>query len=259
MTNRLAIAAAVLAFTLAACGAEEGGVSELPVEDVVAGKEDGAAAARFETFTGRDGQSYFHLLAGNGQKMLQSEGYASKQKANEGILSVRTNGAAPESYDLIEAQDGQWYFNLVAANGQTIGTSELYVTRSNAERALSTVVGLVRAAAETRAAKVAKFQTFRGLDAQHYFHLRAGNGEIVLQSQGYVQKASALNGIASVRQNGIDGHRYQIKDAASGQAYFVLQAANGEVIGVSETYSSRSNAQQGAAAVAAMLTSASSL
>jgi uncharacterized protein YegP (UPF0339 family) len=35
-------------------------------------------------------------------------------------------------------------------------------------------------------------EVFKGTDGQWYWHLRAGNGEIVTQSEGYTRKASAL-------------------------------------------------------------------
>jgi hypothetical protein len=36
-------------------------------------------------------------------------------------------------------------------------------------------------------------------DKQWYFHLRAPNGEIVAQSQGYVSKDNCINGIKAVK------------------------------------------------------------
>jgi uncharacterized protein YegP (UPF0339 family) len=230
---------------------------DLATDDQIAdGKEDSLKAGKFETFTGRDGRFYFHLLAGNGQKVLQSQGYVSKEGAQKGIDSVRINGEHEDAFQLLQSQDGQWYFNLLAGNWQTIATSELYVSKSNAERGLATVVGLVTKANAGAAAPTAKFQVFRGLDGQYYFHLRAGNGEIVLQSEGYTRKSSALDGTGSVRNWGTDARRYTLKDAANGQAYFVLTASNGQVVGVSETYDSRSNAQRGIDGVVSLLTTA---
>jgi uncharacterized protein YegP (UPF0339 family) len=47
----------------------------------------------------------------------------------------------------------------------------------------------------------ARFVLSRGKDGQYYFDLRAKNGEIIAQSEGYVAKSGALNGIASVKEN----------------------------------------------------------
>lgn len=46
-----------------------------------------------------------------------------------------------------------------------------------------------------------KFEIIRGRDMQFYFHLKAGNGEIIAQSEGYTTKQSALHGINSVKTN----------------------------------------------------------
>lgn len=253
MKTRLALPLVLLTFTGCAGGIDMGPGTG---DDALGGKADGAgrtSAGRFETFTGKDGQLYFHLLAANGEKVLQSEGYVSKQGMNNGLDSVRFNGQHEEAYQLLQSADGQWYFNLLAGNYEVIGTSELYTTKSDAERGLQTVEALVEAAAEASAPPVARFQVFQGLDGRYYFHLRAENGAIVLQSQGYTRRSSAIDGTSSVRTNGPLAARYQLRDAANGQAYFVLKAGNGQVIGVSETYVSRDHAERGAAEVTALL------
>src|SRR5688572_18796656 len=58
---------------------------------------------KFETFTGRDGKVYFHLLAGNGEKMLRSEAYASGAAAVNAI-SVMQAGV---TYELRTAKNGE--------------------------------------------------------------------------------------------------------------------------------------------------------
>jgi len=251
------VPAVALALALPACTSEEvADDSEFDAvyteagELALDGKDDSLKIGRFETFTGRDGKTYFHLLAANGQKVLHSQGYVSKQGASKGVETVRFNGQFADSFQLKQARDGQWYFNLLAGNWEIIGTSELYATKSSAERGLANVVSLVQGANLGAAARRATFQVFRGLDGQYYFHLRAGNGEIVLQSQGYSRRTSAVNGTASVRSHGTSVARYQVRDAADGQAYFVLVAVNGQVIGVSETYATRSNAERAVSAVA---------
>jgi uncharacterized protein YegP (UPF0339 family) len=46
-----------------------------------------------------------------------------------------------------------------------------------------------------------KFVLFKGEDGQFYFHLQAVNGEIVSQSEGYTEKASAKNGIEAIKRD----------------------------------------------------------
>jgi len=46
---------------------------------------------------------------------------------------------------------------------------------------------------------MAKFRLFKGRNGQFYFSLIAPNGQPVCQSEGYVSKQGALNGINAVR------------------------------------------------------------
>ncbi|WP_202730455.1 YegP family protein [Achromobacter xylosoxidans] len=73
---------------------------------------------------------------------------------------------------------------------------------------------------------------------QFMFNLKAANHEVTLTSERYTSKASALEGIASVRQNSPVDARYQRKTATNGSPFFNLTATNGQIIGHSEMYSS---------------------
>lgn len=73
---------------------------------------------------------------------------------------------------------------------------------------------------------------------QYHFVLKAGNGETILTGERYTTKAGANNGIQSVKTNSSIDARYVRKNATNGKPMFNLKAANGEIIGSSETYSS---------------------
>ncbi|WP_067694612.1 YegP family protein [Nocardia jejuensis] len=47
----------------------------------------------------------------------------------------------------------------------------------------------------------AKFEVFKDSASKVRWRLKAGNGEIIAQSQAYENKANALAGIASVQKN----------------------------------------------------------
>ncbi|NII84256.1 hypothetical protein FHT21_003357 [Pedobacter sp. SG908] len=70
----------------------------------------------------------FNLKAANGQVILTSEGYTTKASCNKGIESVKTNAPTDARYDRKVAKNGAYYFNLKAANGEIIGTSQMYTT-----------------------------------------------------------------------------------------------------------------------------------
>ncbi|PRD14347.1 YegP family protein [Pantoea coffeiphila] len=83
-----------------------------------------------------------------------------------------------------------------------------------------------------------KFEIFSGKNGQYYFRLKAGNGEVILSSEGYTTKASCENGVASVKKHAPADANYQRLVAKNGSPYFTLSAANHQVIGNSEMYSS---------------------
>lgn len=89
------------------------------------------------------------------------------------------------------------------------------------------------------------FELKRSADEQFYFTLKASNGEVILTGETYASQSGAENGIASVKANAPDIARYAVYESANGEWYFVLKAANGEVIGVSEMYSSIAAVENG--------------
>jgi uncharacterized protein YegP (UPF0339 family) len=91
----------------------------------------------------------------------------------------------------------------------------------------------------------AKFEITRSDNGQYHFHLKAGNGEIILTSEMYAAKSGAETGIHSVKANAAHDDRYERKTARNGGPFFVLTAANREVIGTSQMYSSPSAMEKG--------------
>lgn len=85
------------------------------------------------------GQFHFTLHAGNGEAILQSERYTTKQAALGGIDSVKANSPLDQRYDRKLASDGRPMFNLTATNGQVIGTSETYSSTSARETGIASV------------------------------------------------------------------------------------------------------------------------
>ncbi len=90
-----------------------------------------------------------------------------------------------------------------------------------------------------------KFEIYTDKAGEFRFRLKAGNGQTILASEGYKQRASCDNGIASVKKNAADDGRYERKETKSGQHMFNLKAGNGQVIGTSESYTSTSARENG--------------
>ena len=90
-----------------------------------------------------------------------------------------------------------------------------------------------------------KFEVYKDKKGEFRFRLKAGNGETILASEGYKDKTGAVNGIEAVKKNSDLLARFEKKTSSSGKPYFVLKAANHQVIGNSEMYSSEAACDNG--------------
>ena len=88
---------------------------------------------------------------------------------------------------------------------------------------------------------------------QFRFVLKAANAETILVSEQYTTLAAAKGGIASVQVNSPLDERYEKKVAKDGKPYFNLKAANHQIIGTSELYSSDAARDKGIASVMGLL------
>ena len=99
-------------------------------------------------------------------------------------------------------------FDLKATNGQVILTSEVYKSEAACKSGIASVAKnapIANVEDQTvegfAACKHPKFEVYQDKAGEFRFRLKARNGQIIGVSEGYVQKASCLNGIESVKTN----------------------------------------------------------
>ncbi len=102
-----------------------------------------------------------------------------------------------------------------------------------------------------------KFELKTSSNGKFFFNLLASNGQIILSSEMYESKASALSGIESVKKNAGDAARYDKLDGGNGKWYFTLKAGNHQVIGKSQMYSIAASRDAGIDSVSAHAAGAS--
>ena len=98
-------------------------------------------------------------------------------------------------------------FNLVAGNNEIIGTSQVYASRVTAKKGIASVqknapiAEIEDKTIEAAKLKNPKFELYLDKRGEFRFRLLAANGQNILASEGYKEKASCKNGIASVKKN----------------------------------------------------------
>ena len=90
-----------------------------------------------------------------------------------------------------------------------------------------------------------KFELKKAKDGQFHFNLLASNGQVILSSEMYKARDSALNGIESVKKNSQRDGAFQTKTSSSDKHYFLLMASNGQVVGQSQMYTSAAGCKSG--------------
>lgn len=102
-------------------------------------------------------------------------------------------------------------FDLKAANGQVILTSEVYTTEAACRKGMESVSKNAAVAKienqtdpEGKREVNPKFEVYLDKKGAYRFRLKARNGEIIAVSDGYDTKAGCLKGIESVKSNAPD-------------------------------------------------------
>jgi uncharacterized protein len=243
------IAAFALSFSSLAAGCA--------VDAETSDTDDAASApGSFDLWQADDGLWHFHLVSGNGATLVTSEAYADRTGAINGILSTENNGMDESRYQVVPAAKG-YLLHIVAGNGEVIGSTEVYSTKSNATRAITSCVNAVTSyntkfRNKTTGARVA---VVLGDSGQWHFSVFAKNGQNVLSSEAYSSQAAAFNGALAVQGAGVASYSYEIKQSVSGGFYFNIKAANGEIVGTSQQYTTQESAQTGRNALIALLPS----
>ena len=96
------------------------------------------------------------------------------------------------------------------------------------------------------------------------FDLKAGNGQVIATSEVYTTDAACKNGIESVKKNApaaavenqtVEGYateknpKFEIYTDKAGEFRFRLKATNGQIIAVSEGYTTLANCENGVESV----------
>ena len=110
-------------------------------------------------------------------------------------------------YVIKETKTG-FTFRLKAGNREVIGTSEVYKALASCKNGIASVAKNAPVAAVEdqtvegfEKAKNPKFEIYTDKAGELRFRLKAGNGEIILASEGYSSMSGCKNGIESVRKN----------------------------------------------------------
>ena len=106
--------------------------------------EDIAARYRLRRSTGI--QFDFDLVSAENVPLLTSQLYATKGDAENGIRSVRLHSPFDANYIRKVSSPSQFFFILIATNGETLGRGEMHTTAHSRDHSIGAVKSAGRAA-----------------------------------------------------------------------------------------------------------------
>ncbi|OHD15274.1 MAG: hypothetical protein A2Y34_06050 [Spirochaetes bacterium GWC1_27_15] len=96
-------------------------------------------------------------------------------------------------FEIYKDKAGEFRFRLKASNGQVILTGEGYKAKAGCQNGIESI--------KKNCTEDKRFETYQDKSGGYRFRLKAGNGEIIGQSESYTTEDACKNGIQSVKNN----------------------------------------------------------
>ncbi|MBR6072622.1 MAG: DUF1508 domain-containing protein [Acholeplasmatales bacterium] len=221
---------------------------------------------KYEVYQTGD-QWQYHLKASNGEILFVSETYTTRDGVLKAIDAVKRN---LENGDvrIFADKHGNYKFKLVSRNYRVLAISANYSTEKGATRASESfksfavkadIVDIEYEDVDLKTAtpiNVNLKDTKNGgkfivevFDGEYSWDLKASNGQILAQAEGYTSKAGCMNSIESFKKAVVEGSFKCVKDK-NGNFQYKLYTSSGRVCAVGEAYSSKTSAESAAQSVA---------
>ena len=205
----------------------------------------------------REGEYVAVLSAKNGELMLESEIYSSEEGARSGIATIVRNITGGGKFVIYRDKNGNYYFKLKSSGNKLLCIGEIYRAKDQCEKAVESVRRLAADAPiaggvsrgdeyiEYKPSPVrvnaksapGKWVVKRGDDDMWHAMLYAGNGQLMLATEGVSSQSTALAALDAVRKNAAEGN-FVIDRDKFGRYCYKLRNARKSVICIGETYDS---------------------
>lgn len=206
----------------------------------------------------------YRLKASNGEVLFVSELYVSKDGAIKSIDAVKRN-IESGTLRIIKDKRNMFKFKLVAKNHRTLAIGANY---SNEKAAISASESFKRFAMTAEPVEIenvdsevidasmtlveiptqidkktnGKYVISVDENEEYTWALKASNGEVLVDTEGYSSKNGALNGIQCFKDNVLTSTFYCSKDK-NGTYQFKMYSKSGRVIAIGESYDNKNRVQ----------------
>ena len=222
---------------------------------------------KYEIYPNGDGYQY-RLKASNGEILIVSETYASRDGVIKAIDAVKRNIESGE-IRIIEDKHGKFKFKLTSKNYRVVAFGANYSTEKSAVRASESFKKFAMKAdivditlsddsdlnssvvvIGERVDKIGGKFVVEKYNGEFSWDLKATNGQILCQAEGYMSKVGVMNSIENFKKNVEKGSFKIIKDK-NDHFHYNLYTPTGRVAAIGETYASKQQAESAVNSVVA--------
>ena len=220
---------------------------------------------KYEIYQTADGYAY-NLKASNGEILVTSETYTTRDGVLKAINAVKRNLENGE-VRIFADKRGQYKFKLISRNYRILAISSNYSVEKSAIRASESfkkfalkadIVDVEVVDADINTANPieigilddkndGKFVVEK-YNGEFSWALKASNGQILCQAEGYTSKAGCMYSIETFKRNVSEGTFKTVKDKM-GNFLFKLYNVSGRICAVGESYSTKQRAEDAARSV----------
>lgn len=232
---------------------EETPSEDIPTEEAAVEKKTRVVYGKYEVYS--DGTSYYYnLKASNGELLIKSEAYASKESVLAAIDAIKRN---VEVGTIAVRQDkhGLFQFVLTAKNHRTLVMSANYATEKRATSAsesfkrfaaISPIVEIAEIVesskeevkleniVDKKGGKIGVITSENG----YYYILKASNGEVLVRSDFYKTELSAQNALLRF-QEAVSGGKFYLEKDKRDNYQFKLFGTSGRIVCVGQIYATK--------------------
>lgn len=228
-------------------------------------EKKGRYNGKYEVYAIADGYAY-RLKASNGEILVTSEVYVNRDGVIRAIDTVKKNIETGEIRIFVDKK-GKWKFKLTSKNHRVLLISSNYSQEVGAQRASESFKKFAMKAdvvdveikdddaASATAIKITANEDKTGgkyeienSDGEYSWDLKATNGEILCQAEGYTSKSGVLGAIEKFKQYVAEGTFKSVKDK-TGHYQYKLYTPAGRIAAVGESYKTKTAATSAANSV----------
>ena len=208
----------------------------------------------------------YHLKASNGEILFVSEAYTSKDGVIKAIDALKRNLETGE-LKIFKDKRENYKFKLISKNYRILAISSTYSQEKSAIRASESFISFAQKAdivyieyedTDVKTASIieinkaepkqgGKFEV-ESFDGEYSWDLKASNGQILCQAEGFTSKKGCMNSIEAFKKNISEGTFKSVKDK-NGLYCFKLYTPQGRVCAIGESYQTKQGAESAANSV----------